>query len=282
MRRALRDYRYEVQESKMTEECTQYLTQLQKDWERHRVKVGVEALRKEMTDREREREESGESINDVQSSNSGNGSISPSSSFQETSLAQQGIDMLFDRTQDKSAWEPVQPPQVLGELLDSRYMLPLVFPSDPRLLAALPTLVLPSQEDGCRRSHGGHTDSKSRSTSRASCSSRGAMPWKSRTRRVRELGAGALKWVDGAASASRWGRPPVLDEIEADEDDEDERPVDEGDDSDRSLDGSDEARDRVDDTVKTTPFTRKPSTRNKARASYGGDVTPIDTPEVRF
>lgn len=48
MRRAVRDYKYEVNESRMTEECIQYLTQLQKDWERHRVKMGVEALRKEV------------------------------------------------------------------------------------------------------------------------------------------------------------------------------------------------------------------------------------------
>jgi hypothetical protein len=48
MRRAVREYKYEVQESKMTEECSQYLAQLQKDWERHRVKLGVEALRKEV------------------------------------------------------------------------------------------------------------------------------------------------------------------------------------------------------------------------------------------
>lgn len=47
MRRAVKDYRYEVNEGKMTEECTQYLAQLQKDWERHRIKLGVEALRKE-------------------------------------------------------------------------------------------------------------------------------------------------------------------------------------------------------------------------------------------
>jgi len=48
MRRAVREYRYEVNEGRMTEECTQYLAQLQKDWERHRVKLGVEALRKEV------------------------------------------------------------------------------------------------------------------------------------------------------------------------------------------------------------------------------------------
>lgn len=48
MRRAVKDYKYEVQEGHMTEECSQYLAQLQKDWERHRVKLGVEALRKEV------------------------------------------------------------------------------------------------------------------------------------------------------------------------------------------------------------------------------------------
>lgn len=47
MRRAVRDYKYEVNEGRMTDECIQYLTQLQKDWERHRVKMGVEAMRKE-------------------------------------------------------------------------------------------------------------------------------------------------------------------------------------------------------------------------------------------
>jgi len=48
MRRAMKDYKYEVQEGRMTEECIQYLAQLQKDWERQRVKLGVEALRKEV------------------------------------------------------------------------------------------------------------------------------------------------------------------------------------------------------------------------------------------
>ena len=48
MRRAVRDYKYEVNEGRMTEECNQYLQQLQKDWERHRVKMGVEQLRKEV------------------------------------------------------------------------------------------------------------------------------------------------------------------------------------------------------------------------------------------
>ena len=49
MRRAVRDYKYEVNEGRMTEECNQYLQQLQKDWERHRIKMGVEQLRKEVS-----------------------------------------------------------------------------------------------------------------------------------------------------------------------------------------------------------------------------------------
>lgn len=49
MRRAVRDYKYEVNEGRMTEECNQYLQQLQKDWERHRVKMGVEQLRREVS-----------------------------------------------------------------------------------------------------------------------------------------------------------------------------------------------------------------------------------------
>lgn len=32
----------------MSDDCSQYLVQLQKDWERQRVSMGVEALRKEV------------------------------------------------------------------------------------------------------------------------------------------------------------------------------------------------------------------------------------------
>lgn len=49
MRRAVKDYRFEVNEGRMTEECGQYLAQLQKDWERQRIKLGVEIARKEVS-----------------------------------------------------------------------------------------------------------------------------------------------------------------------------------------------------------------------------------------
>ncbi len=48
MRKAVKEYRYEVNEGRMTDECNQYLAQMQKDWERQRIKNGVELARKEV------------------------------------------------------------------------------------------------------------------------------------------------------------------------------------------------------------------------------------------
>lgn len=50
MRRAVRDYRYEKNEGRMDDECAQYLLQVQKDWERQRVKLGVAAVRQDVSD----------------------------------------------------------------------------------------------------------------------------------------------------------------------------------------------------------------------------------------
>lgn len=130
--------------------------------------------------------------------------------------------MLFDRAQEKSAWEPAKAPAVLGELLDSRHMLPLLFPSDPRLLATSPEKVRPP-DDMKRRSFQLAPDSGSRSASRASAGNRGAMAWKSRARQIRKVPVDVLQWVDGVPSASRWGRPILPD---ADEHDSEEELVD--------------------------------------------------------
>ncbi|KAJ6519737.1 DIL domain-containing protein [Mycena sanguinolenta] len=254
MRRAVREYKYEVNEGRMTEECVQYLTQLQKDWERHRVKLGVEALRKE-------RDTDHDSVSSFQTDSqsiSRPASSATSSIASSESAGQHGIDMLFEKTQDKSTWEPVRPPQVLGELLDSRHMLPLVFPSDPRMLSALPgKLIFP--DDKPPRTPVPTSDS--RSSSRASGESQGAMRWRSRDRALREMGVGALQWVDGIRSAARWGR--LMNPDTDVEDDEMENGVP----KEGEL------------TVKITPLTRKPSGRSKGRPSQGGEaeeITPVD------
>ncbi|CAA7258656.1 unnamed protein product [Cyclocybe aegerita] len=261
MRRAVRDYKYEVNEGRMTEECIQYLTQLQKDWERHRVKLGVEAIRKEIVERDRDREGSISSLtNDAASVNERTPSIISSS---EAASPQHSIDILFDKSFDKSSWEPVRPPQALGELLDSRYMLPLLFPSDPRLLAALPGKP-DFLEDTKRTSIQNSSSNSDNGSSRGSTTGK-PMSWRSRNRKVREVGIATLQWVDGVRSASRWGRP-VAHEYDPDEDEDRRTSVSEG-------RGEEESTMRINTHV--TPLTRKPSGRTKGRQSMG-ETTPID------
>lgn len=106
-----------------------------------------------------------------------NGSINQSNSAE--SMAQQGIDNLFARSFEKCDWSPAKPPTVLGELLDSRHMLPLLLPSDPVHLGALPVLPKERNRDSLKPG--------SRPASRASVGSRGAMEWISRSRKLRVI-----------------------------------------------------------------------------------------------
>ncbi|RDB29224.1 Dilute domain-containing protein C25B8.08 [Hypsizygus marmoreus] len=255
MRRAVRDYKYEVNEGRMTDECIQYLTQLQKDWERHRVKLGVEAIRKEMGERDRE-----DSISSYVDESSGNVSVkntpSISTNSSETSGAHYVIDTLFGTPQETLLWEPIKPPPALGELLDSRYMLPLLFPSDPRMLAALPTKFSLSDVESQEKGRNAMNISGGRG-------SRGTT-WRSRNRRLREVGAGTLQWVDGIRSAARWTRP-----IELEEDDEEQQPPSYASDD---PNGDEETELRV--NTHATPLTRKPSGRSRGRHSLG-DTTPV-------
>jgi len=173
--------------------------------------------------------------------------------------------MLFERTQEKSSWEPAKPPQVLGELLDSRYMLPLLFPSDPRMLAALPGKIPLSDDDNRETRRNAQLTGESRSASRASVEGR-AMTWRSRNRKLREVGIGSLQWVDGVRSAGRWGRPVEPDEEHNDE--EDHPP---------QYTSDDLVDEELAIVTHITPLTRKPSGRSKGRPSLGGgDTTPVE------
>ncbi|KAG8858754.1 hypothetical protein FRB96_004891 [Tulasnella sp. 330] len=137
MRRAMKDYRYEVSEGRMTEECSQYLAQMQKDWERQRIKLGVELARKE---REREREGGTPSSGSDEALNGDEESHTSDSKMREQDEAQRMIDNLFDYERPKSEWMPPKLPETLGELMNSKYMIPLIFPSDPAMLCACPGL----------------------------------------------------------------------------------------------------------------------------------------------
>lgn len=190
-----------------------------------------------------------------------------------TNSSQPSIDLLFERGGEKSAWEPVKTPTVLGELLDSRHMLPLLLPSDPRLLAAMPG-PLPSADDD-KPPHSAALVPESRSTSRASSRSRGALSWRSKDRKIRQLDLTTLQRIDGTASVIRWTRRPVEEE-EEDEDEEEEQQEQEQTRSHSSHEGSEEHEEPVRLATQFTPLARKASTR-KGRASHGGgDVSPIE------
>lgn len=151
-------------------------------------------------------------------------SLPSSESISDNLAAQKSVDMLFDRLQGKSSWEPAKPPEALGEFLDSRHMLPLFFPSDPRMLAALPGKLpktgVESKPDG---------KSAGSAETPASVGSRGPLDWTLGGKKVREIGVGMLAWVDGVAYTSRWTRP-----TEIEPDDEVER-MPEGPDPDENL-----------------------------------------------
>jgi len=111
MWRAVREYRLEVNEGKMAEECAQYLALLQKDWERRKVQMTQEAGGK-----------------------GSGGSATTSVSAVESTR----IDALFDGTKALTDFIPQSAPESLGELIDSRYMLPFMLPTDNGYLVAAP------------------------------------------------------------------------------------------------------------------------------------------------
>jgi hypothetical protein len=107
LRRAVRDYKYEVGETRMTDECAQYLVQLQKDWEKRRGQIGAAHMRQ---------------------ASLGHGGENAGLS----------IDSLLDGTTHLAEWTPQSAPECLGELLDNRFMIPFVLPTDPEYLVAMP------------------------------------------------------------------------------------------------------------------------------------------------
>ncbi|KAI5123625.1 hypothetical protein M0805_003439 [Coniferiporia weirii] len=209
MRRAVRDYRYEVNESRMSDDCSQYLAQLQKDWERQRVRLGVEAIRKEITERDNDYDDDSFSSGTPEANGSSIYDKSYSaSSFDETSASQNSIDLLFDRTLTKPTWSPQQPPEVLGELLESRYMLPLQLPSDPRMLAAVMGRKIDSENTFSTNLSVPHFSAKEsvRSLSRARSGSIRILEWVTRSRQMRHVRIEMLDCLDGSAGSGRWTR----------------------------------------------------------------------------
>ena len=170
----------------------------------------------------------------------------------EASTTPHNIDLLFDREQDAASWEPVRPPEVLGEFLDSRYMLPLLLPSDPVLLSAAPKMPTFWWDEDVVN---GVSDS--RCDSRASKRSAGSLPWRTTTKRLRDTSLDILQWVDGAGSHARWVRHVDMQAQEEDESGGEEPPS--GNDREGDVAATSTIR-------RVTPLTRRPSIRTKAES----------------
>ena len=205
---------------------------------------------------DRERDDTSSILNDNVSARavSSAGSIST-----EASSMLHNIDLLFDQEQDAASWEPVRPPEVLGEFLDSRYMLPLLLPSDPVMLSAAPKMPAFWRNEGVAN---GISDS--RCASHTSRRSAGSLPWRISAKRLRDTSLDILRWVDGAGSHARWARSADVEEREYD--------------GGVSPLGSEDERES--DMVATpavrrvTPLTRRPSLRSKGRASDPVEMAP--------
>jgi hypothetical protein len=177
----------------------------------------------------------------------------------EASTAPHNIDLLFDREQDAASWEPVRPPEVLGEFLDSRYMLPLLLPSDPVMLSAAPKMPTFWWDEDVVN---GISDS--RCDSRTSKRSAGSLPWRTTTKRLRDISLDILQWVDGAGSHARWARHVDMQGQEEDEWEGEERP----------LGSNDREGVAATSTIRrVTPLTRRPSIRTTGRTGTSVDGT---------
>jgi hypothetical protein len=204
-----------------------------------------------MADRDRDRE----SISSFQTDSASAPTMTSSSNETSVAAVASNIDVLFEVNGESQTWEPTRPPQVLGELLDSRHMLPLNLPSDPRLLALFPSK--PSEGDNIKS-----VSSVFLSEHTAETRSPQQRTWKSQYQRLRKVKIGTLNQLDGAGTVSRWTKP-VRDQ---DDDSQEELMAQNSDDqmNDPSLYIH----------TNTTPLTKRPSVR-RPRASQGGDVTPI-------
>jgi hypothetical protein len=203
-----------------------------------------------------------------------NSSSGSNKGAKERPIAQEQIDQLFNRSYTQASWEPEKVPRALGELMDSRYMIPLYFPSDPRMLSALPGR-LPEDKGGEKRN-------SATLLAEARMNSERPMDWKLRNKKLREVSIQALKKLDGAHAFARWLRPlPPDSDDENDHTDNntdpaaqmsymsDNEPMFLSDDPEAYSTGAGEARERKDRfKPQFTPMARKMSAKSKSKTGH--------------
>lgn len=124
LQRAVRDYRYEVGETKISPACLQHLDQLQRDWEHRRVKTSIDRIQKEVEARRSLRRHASATYSD-------------NDAGEEDTFSIPNINMIFDNTVALDQYTLALPPQSPSEFEDSRYMLPLSIPRNSLLPAFL-------------------------------------------------------------------------------------------------------------------------------------------------
>ncbi|EGG10800.1 uncharacterized protein MELLADRAFT_76831 [Melampsora larici-populina 98AG31] len=122
MLKSLKDYRYEIEETKMTEEGRTYLVKLQQDWDKKRL-----SRKEELEEREKAEEE----MMGAHQGN-GNGYNGLEGLVRAEVIEDNAVKAIDEGLMDESQFESYLPPaspECLGELLDSRYMLPFGLPT---------------------------------------------------------------------------------------------------------------------------------------------------------
>lgn len=115
LRRAVREYRYEVDETKMDEDCIEYLAQVEKQWERQQLQ------------RRQANEAAGKPGQAEEDTPAGTGAeVQPSSEIA------QAVDGISTDPAHLSTYAPPKHPDSLGELLNSRHMVRLPSRESPK------------------------------------------------------------------------------------------------------------------------------------------------------
>ncbi|KAJ9106751.1 hypothetical protein QFC19_003063 [Naganishia cerealis] len=124
LQRAIRNYRFEVGESRISQDCSDYLGQLQHDWERGRVKTDIDRIHQEVRMRR-----SGRTIETADN-------IDSCVTVQDEGTTDAvDINIIFDTMTGLAQYRPAISPQSASEFDDSRFMLPLAVPHN-RVLPA--------------------------------------------------------------------------------------------------------------------------------------------------
>ena len=113
--RAAKDYRYEVEEPRMSEDCAVYIDQMKKDWERQRIAKSVALANRRGT-------VDGAGAGSDRESDGSNMELATEAVERQQAAAAHVAD-IFRSPATYLSYEPPTRLECLGEYLDSRYMV---------------------------------------------------------------------------------------------------------------------------------------------------------------